>query len=273
MTRLRPEIERHYALGLEAGRLLRPGDGELERLRTQDLILRHLPDRRCVVLDIGGAAGIHALWLASLGHEVHLIDLMPLHVEQARAASAAATHPLASAGVGDARDIVLPDAMADVVLLLGPLYHLVDRADRVRALAETRRVLKPGGIAFVAAISRFAPTLVRTNLGRLADERFAPIAARSRRYGTYTNPQEHPDWFTTAWFHRPDEVATEILDAGLRDVATFAVEGSAWMSPSLADDLADPPRRDALLAILRELEREPSLLGASAHLLASARRP
>jgi SAM-dependent methyltransferase len=269
---VRPEIARHYAFGLEAGRLFRPGDGELERLRTQDVIARHLPATRCVVLDIGGAAGVHALWLAGLGHDVHLVDAMPLHVVQARAASAEAEHPLASVAPGDACQLTFGDATADVVLLLGPLYHLVDRVDRMRALSEVRRVLKPGGIAIVAAISRFASTLVRTNLGRLGDERFAPIAARGLRYGTHSNPDGRPEWFTTAWFHRPEDLAPEIEAAGLRDMALFAVEGPAWMSPTLADDLADPPRRTALLAILRELEREPSLLGASAHLLAIARR-
>lgn len=269
---MRPEIERHYALGLEGGRLFRPGDGELERLRTQDLIARHFPEGRRVVLDIGGAAGVHAVWLTELGHEVHLVDAMPLHVEQARAASAEAMHPLASIGVGDARELAFGDAFADVVLLLGPLYHLLERADRMQALAETRRVLKPGGMLFAAGISRFASTLVRIHLERLDDQAFAAIAEGDLRHGRHANPDERPEWFTTAWFHHPDELAAEISGAGFEDVALFAVEGTAWTKPTLAADLALPARRAALLAILRDLEREPSLLGASAHLLGIARR-
>jgi SAM-dependent methyltransferase len=61
--------------------------------------------------------------------------------------------------VSDARDLDLGDASVDAVLLLGPLYHLRRRADRVRALSEARRVVRPGGPVFAAAISRWAPRI------------------------------------------------------------------------------------------------------------------
>ncbi len=76
-----------------------------------------------------------------------------LHVEQARRASdEQPAAPLASATVGDARRLDRPDASVDAALLLGPLYHLTERGDRVAALAEARRVLRPGGV--LAAIRR-----------------------------------------------------------------------------------------------------------------------
>src|SRR4051794_38229596 len=96
-----PEILGHYELGMEQKRL-EERRSRLELVRTQELLARHLPAQPAIVLDVGGAAGVHALWLARRGYEVHLIDPVPLHVEQATQASReAGNHPLASATVGD----------------------------------------------------------------------------------------------------------------------------------------------------------------------------
>jgi len=145
------EVVDFYALGLEKDRL----DEDffpLERARTQELILRHLPPPPGTILDVGGAAGAYALWLAERGYAVHLVDPVPLHVRQAEEASRArSAGRLASARVGDARSLGFTDASTEAVLLLGPLYHLIDRADRLRALAEARRVLKLSGLVFAAA--------------------------------------------------------------------------------------------------------------------------
>ena len=73
-----------------------------------------------MVYDVGGGSGVYATWLARRGYTAHLIDVVPLHVEQARLASAAQPeHPLASVGLGDARQLEWPDQSADLVLLWG----------------------------------------------------------------------------------------------------------------------------------------------------------
>src|SRR5262249_25738546 len=153
------EILVHYGTGLEIERL-RHGAGLLELLRTQDILERTLPPAPGVVLDVGGGPGVYACWLARKGYEVHLSDPIPLHIEQAReAALHQPDRPLASAVQGDARTLDRPTASADGVLLLGPLYHLVERRERMAALAEAARVLKPGGRLFAVGISRWASLL------------------------------------------------------------------------------------------------------------------
>ena len=92
------ESQAHYDRGREAQRLFE-GHGVIELARTQEIILRYLPAPPGTVLDVGGGSGVYACWLASLGYGVHLIDAIPLHVEQAQAASARQPHaPLAPAG-------------------------------------------------------------------------------------------------------------------------------------------------------------------------------
>jgi ubiquinone/menaquinone biosynthesis C-methylase UbiE len=267
------EIAAHYALGLERDRLT-SGGGALELARTLVLLERYLPAPPAAIADIGGGPGRYALWLAERGYRVHLVDPVPLHVEQARAAAGTRLQTaLASAEVGDARALQLADESVDAVLLFGPLYHLLERADRVQALAEARRVCRPGGVVLAAAISRFASMLDGLRGEYLADPTFAAIAAGDLRNGRHQNPTDNPAYFTTAYFHRPEELSVECELAGLAHEATLAVEGAAWLLPDLDARLADRERRAVLLAAIAGLETEPALLGVSAHLLAVAGRP
>jgi ubiquinone/menaquinone biosynthesis C-methylase UbiE len=266
------EIAAYYAQGLERDRLA-SGPGALEFARTRALLEQYLPPAPAVIADVGGGPGRYAVWLAERGYRVDLVDPVALHVEQARmAASSRPGAALASAEVGDARALRLPDANADAVLLLGPLYHLAERAERLQALAEARRVCRQGGVIIAAAISRFASTLDGLRGGYLEDPTFAVIAAGDRRDGRHRNPTGDPAYFTTAYFHRPEELAAECAAAGLVHEATLAVEGPGWFLPDLDARLADERRRAVLLAALAALEAEPTLLGVSAHLLAVARR-
>ena len=265
------EILDYYRDGREEHRLA-SSLGRLERIRTLEIMERLLPPPPAKLLDIGGGTGVYAIPLARRGYRVHLIDAVPLHIERARALSEASKTPLESAGIGDARQLGLPDTTFDVALLFGPLYHLPDRRDRIDALAEARRVLVPGGLLLSAYISRFASACDGIQAGRLRDAAFAAIVERDLTDGVHQNSTGRPEWFTTAYFHRPDEIRPEIEAAGLRCEDLIAVEGPGWMSHDLDAWLDDAIARERLLQVLRRTETEPSLLGSSAHLISSARK-
>ncbi len=271
MSLISKEIEAHYQQVSEAERLL-DGVGEVERLRTQAILARHLPPPPAVIFDVGGAAGVYALPLAQQGYEVHLIDPVALHLEQARARASKSWVELASIAQGDARRLDIPDDSADAVLLFGPLYHLIDRADRLQALREVRRVLKPRGVLFAAAISRFASLMDGLARGFFADPGFRGLVAADLTSGQHRNPTNHPQYFTTAYFHRPEDLAAEARDAGFDDVQVLAVEGPAWSAGQFLATWNDPAQRESLMQFLASIEREPSILGASAHLVAVAHR-
>jgi ubiquinone/menaquinone biosynthesis C-methylase UbiE len=266
------EIVSHYAAGLEQSRLA--SWGRLEFLRTTEILRRYLPRAAATIADVGGGPGAYALALAADGHRVHLLDPVALHVEQARIASSHDENSeLASAEVGDARELPWREGTIDVVMLLGPLYHLTLADDRLRALAEARRVLRCGGLLIAAAISRFASTFEGLRWGFLAEPEFRAIVERDVRDGQHRNPTGRPEWFTTAYFHRPGELADELQLAGFELDSLLAVEGPAGWFGKLEWWLEDPDRLEILLASIRGVEAEPSLLGASAHLLAVARKP
>ena len=157
----------------------------------------------------------------------------------------------------------------DVVLLLGPLYHLVEREDRLRALREARRVLRQGGLVAAAAISRFASLLDGLVSGHLRDDIGRRVVERDLATGVHRSPPDRPALFTTAYFHRVEELEAEIVDAGFALDAVFGVEGPGWLREDALDDEA---AREDVILVARAVERERTVLGASAHLLAFARR-
>jgi SAM-dependent methyltransferase len=265
-------IAAHYASGYEADRL-HQGAGQLDRERSRELLGRFLPSPPATVFDVGGGPGGHACWLAARGYRVHLLDLTPLHVELARQASARQPEaPLAGVEVGDARALPWGPATADAVLLMGPLYHLTDRADRVRALREAHRVLRPGGALLAAAISRFASALDGLARGFLRDPEFAAIVRRDLADGQHRNSTCRPEYFMDTFFHHPDELRAEVAEAGFAAPAIYGVEGPGWLAADFDAWWGNGEHRDRLLQLARTLESEPSLLGASAHLMAVATR-
>jgi SAM-dependent methyltransferase len=233
--------------------------GPVEHLRTQELIRQRLaPGAR--VLDVGGATGVHAAPLAADGYDVLLVD--PVAGQVARAAERGTFE----ARVGDARDLSAPglelaDDSFDAVLLLGPLYHLATREDRLRALREAVRVTRPGGTVAAAAITRLA-ALVGGGY-----ELFPPSAWQAvLEHGVA--PDDIP--FPAAHFHDAAELAAEATDAGLSDVVVHGIEGPA--GGALERVAVDAPEAPGLIAAALTLARSLSTTGGvpdmSQHILA-----
>jgi SAM-dependent methyltransferase len=264
------KIVQYYAATDEAGRLQRI-ESELELVRTRDILQRFLPKSPATVLDVGGGPAVHSYWLAGLGYQVHLVDIVPTHIEQARAAEYLHPQKLESITLGDACNLRLEDASVDALVLLGPLYHLTQRERRLKALSEAYRVLRPGGVLFAGAISRYIP-IVKALTRNMLDERTLAIARKTARTGQHRPDPDH-DFFTTAFFHHPSGLQKEIKLAGFHHTTTLAVEGPArLLGEQFISRWAHAPTRAWLLDTTRALESDRSLLGVSGHIISIARK-
>lgn len=265
------DLHQHYAARYdEATRLSSTLRGRLERARVRELLARHLPAPPADVVDVGGGPGVHAVWLRSRGDRTRLLDAVPRHVDTARAAGISAT-------VGDARELPWSDGSADFALLAGPLYHLVDPDDRVLALTEARRVVRPGGWVAVTALNRHANLIGATLAGQLEQRRM--IVEDIETGGT---SRRNDRMAASTYYHAVAELEGELAAAGLRDVAVYGVTGpGGWLAVVLdrhfdgrcPDTMAgvDPlllARRAARMA-----DCHPDLVPASALLMAIGRAP
>lgn len=108
------------------------------------------------VIDIGGGPGRYSLYLKHNGCDVTLFDLSPANVEFANRKAEEQGVKIKTV-CGDARyaDTLVSDRF-DHVLLMGPMYHLLDEADRIKAVKVSINVLKPGGTLFVSFINMIA---------------------------------------------------------------------------------------------------------------------
>jgi hypothetical protein len=233
-----------------------------------------LPAAPARIVDVGGAAGAYSLWLAAQGYEVHLVDASARLVEEARARSARAATPIASCSVADARRLPQEDGSAAVVLVMGPLLppHGSSRprhrsaggvshsgewrhGGRGRHLTLRFRTRWPeaAALAGIRDSSRFA-------IGNLAE-------------GQHRNQTENADYFTTAYFHRPDDLRSELETAGFQGVSVVGVEGPGWLLQDFDSRWKDAALRKDLVDTARILESEPAIVGVSAHFLGLGRKP
>jgi len=120
--------------------------------------------------------------------------------------------------------------------------------------------VRTGGLVAAVAISRYASLLDGSRRGYLADPRFVAIVERDLREGQHRNPDDVEDWFTTAYFHLPEELRDEAETAGLTVERLVGVEGPAnWFETT----------REVALTAARLAEELPAL---SSHMLCLARR-
>jgi len=266
-----------YNAGIEKDRL-HSDLGLIEFARTKEILTQFLPPPPATVYDIGGGYGEYAFWLASLGYDVHLYDISRGNIEMARELAGAYTSKLKAIEVADARNINRPDESADAILLFGPLYHIVDCAERQLALAECCRLLKPGGLLFTAAITRYATTLwAITTYGsqnRLLEEAaFGEMMEHEIKTGQHIkNPASAYKGIGRSFFHLPDGLAAELGAAGFVDTDIRGIIGPAWLVPDLDAVWKDERMRESILRVVRLCEKEESILGLSTHLLSISKK-
>lgn len=258
-----------YNNGAEIGRLER-GLGVVEYDRTREIIGRYL-EGKLRILDVGGGIGMYSSWLCSLGHEVTLVELAPSAVEYAKEHMTSPYEAL----VGDARKLAQDDKSYDMVLLMGPLYHLMNREDRLLALREAFRVLKDKGILIAAGISKYssatwALSVYGNGIDFIDDDIYMDMVMREMDTGEHIKPKEYPYIIANAYFHTMEGFRKEIEEAGFVTKESVAVEGCSWITPGIEEKWKDPDRRERLLKIIRESEHEESMMGISPHFIVCA---
>ncbi|MFQ5594798.1 MAG: methyltransferase domain-containing protein [Anaerolineae bacterium] len=249
----------------------------LERHRTEFAVTmralsEHLPHPPVHVLDCGGGPGRYAIELARAGYTVTLFDLSSENLQLAETKAAEAGVTLAGYGQGTATDLArFPDASFDAVLLMGPLYHLLQAENRRQALAEAYRVLKPGGLLFAAFISRYAGLRYAA-----AHEPTFPLEQPALLESILDTgllpPRGEDGQVFVAHFAHPDEVPLMCRQAGFEVQVVLGVEGLVSMIEDEVNALSGDAW-DVWVDLNYHLAADPSIHGCVEHLLAIAHKP
>ena len=271
-----------YNAGIEKNRL-RQGLGLIEFERTKELLHAYLPHphafehKQTVIYDIGGGYGEYAYYLTALGYEVDLFDLSPTNIAMSHDLGQEHGFSLHCAEVADARHIGREDESADAILLLGPLYHIISAEERRLCLLECSRLLKPQGILFTAAITRYATTLwALTSYHKnqlLDDPAFYHMLEQEVKSGHHIPPENSRyQGMGQSYFHLPREFKSEVEEAGFQDMQVHGVVGPGWLAQNVDEVWGDPMKRESIMRIVRLCDKEDSIMGLSTHLLGVYRK-
>lgn len=260
------EIVEYYNRGFEKDRLF-VDYFQLERVRSMEIIKRYLNKQNMNIVDIGGGTGFYSFWLAEQGHNVHLIDLAPKNIEIAIEHSKETGINLNSIKLGDATKLDYNDGSFDIALLFGPLYHLVNKEERIKSLLEAKRVLKQGGVLLCAAISRYATMIDGYFKDIIKDSTFEKMVRNDLNNGQHRNNTSSFNYFTTAYLHHPEELKEEIKNAGFEFDRVLPIEGFGCALPNFDEKWKDEKYKNSLLEILEIIENDSSITGITAHLM------
>jgi len=240
----------------------------LEFERSKSIISRYLTNPKMTIADIGCATGMYSIWLAKQGHCVHALDLVEKHIKQTKTNAENEGVSLSSVLCGNALKLPYENETFDIALQMGSLYHLQERAERMKVLQETKRILKPNGIAVCTVISRFAALLDGFKNSFIDDDVFIEILDECLASGKHSSVGTQ--YFTNSYMHTPSEIGEELEIAGFNNVKLIAIEG--WFAFGMEGDelMQDERKRKLLMKYLEKVECEPSLMGSSGHIMAIA---
>ena len=153
---------------------------------------------------------------------------------------------------------------------MGPLYHLTTRKQRLVALREAHRVLRSGGLLIAKAINRLASLVDGLRHSYIDDPVYTSILSRDLEQGQHSSPPGEIRNFTTAFFHRSEELEADVRDAGFTQQGLYSVQGPGELVSDLEDRLSDPAKRAHLLDLIRSVEEDVTLLGVSSHFVVVA---
>jgi S-adenosylmethionine-dependent methyltransferase len=249
----------------------------MERHRTEfaltmRALAEHLPPPPAQVLDCGGGPGRYAIELARRGYEVTLFDLSAGCLQLAREKATEAGVTLAGYEQGTSTDLSrFPDASFDAVLLMGPLYHLLEEDERRQTLAEAHRVLKPGGFLYAAFISRYAAIRWAAAHEPSWILEHPELTEMILTTGVLP-PRGKSDTEFVAHFAHPTEVIPLCQRVGFEVVRVLGVEGLVSMVEDGVNALSGEAW-DTWVDLNYRIAADPSIHGCVEHLLVVAVKP
>ena len=258
-------IKKYYKNFDEKNRLINDNSGKLEFYMTMSILKEYLP-KNARILDLGGGAGAYSFPLAKDGYEVYLADLSEELINHAKLQkNEEKLDNLISCDVVNAIDLSqYSDNQFDVVLLFGPLYHLLDESERTKCVKETSRVLKEGGIIFasfipylsgsIAIIDRYFRHPEQVNVDNL-NEVF--------NSGRFNNDSEKG--FQEGYYPRSREIEELFSQNGFKKKLIRSIRGIGYEKEDNIYEIQDKEMFDKIIELISKTSSEESIIEMCGH--------
>jgi SAM-dependent methyltransferase len=237
---------------------------------TLKALAEYMPPAPASVADIGGGPGRYAIELTGRGYEVTLVDLSRGNIELAKVKAAKAGVEIRAYLHGNATRLdFMPAEEFDVVLLMGPLYHLLEEEQREKAVSEALRLLKPGGVIFAAFITRYAG--LRWAAKHMPEYLDIGITEHDMIMQTGRRIAQEHSRFPDSYYAHPTEIRPFMEEFGLMTLNLVGCEGII----AKIEDKVNEIEGELWETWVREMYRvgkDPSTHGASDHLLYIGRK-
>lgn len=254
------EIIDYYNKFNENKRLLSP-HGRVEFLTTLKYIREYVDkfvteNGRCPkIIDIGAGTGRYSFAVAEMGCETTAVELVEHNLDVLRSQK---NQPKIKAVQGNAIDLSqFKNEEFDIALLFGPMYHLFGFEDKLKALNEAKRVVRPGGIIFVAYVMNEYSVVTfafkEHNIKECIEE-----GKLDATFKTITTPKDLYDYV------RLEDIKALNKAAGLDRIKIIGADGPAnYMRPSLKE--MDEEEFELFMKFQFSICEREDLMGANAH--------
>lgn len=251
----------------EDKRLVKDRIHNIEYLTTTHILDKYI-ESGMTVLDDGAGTGRYSFYYASKGCKVEAVDIVPKHVNIIKEKIEKSVGLDMNAYVGDATDLSkCKDESFDVVLCLGPMYHLKKQEDRDKCISESLRVLKKGGILAVAYINKlFVTTMLIKGNSKYLDEELLNNVVDNGVTGDLQD-----DFLLNSYFFIPEELEKYMEGFGVTKVDNASTDGISLFLSNMVKGFSDEDY-EKWLNYHFKICSQPSILGYSNHCLYVCRK-
>jgi len=264
---VRDDLLRHYAAADEDRRLTRQNITRIEFDTTIHCLSKYVA-RAKNLTELGAGTGRYALHYAQQGVDVTAVELVP---ELAKIMRSKADEAKVRLSIHEANAVAvpfIPDRSQDLVLILGPLYHLQDQEDRFAVVSEAARILKNEGIVAIAYISRY---FIAGHLAQTAPELVTPAVLKQLNETGLVTDDKADTFLRTGYFATPREMEDLATKFGFIVTEHIATDGFSRYMGTAVNAFDEEKYQDWLRYHLSTCH-EPSLLGSSNHGLVIAKK-
>lgn len=233
-------------------------------------ILNQYIDDQDKIIELGAGTGVYSFYYAARGNEVVATDMTPKYVEIIQQKLHKVSNSInLQAEVANATDMrrYNPESF-DVVLCLGPMYHLINEKDREKCIMESLRLLKKGGILAVSYINKhYVLNSVMTQDKRFLTHNFVD---KILSIGAIKEGEKECFW-TDAFFTTPSEMESLASKFHIQIIDHVSTDGISPLLGNLVDEMNDEEYESWMHYSLCSC-REKSILGISNHALLICRK-